>query len=255
MGRIGGDKTIARSGWLVAALVSGVLVAALFWLMPGPPTIRPQAKPSVPLLRYLGSGLTNSDEGYETLAAVWSPSFISLPFRVQARRVLTNAPGGEISPPVDPPAESAMLLPMPANLAVNLSGISANMKNPVKVQFDLPNISPENRSDKHGDVGSVRRGLQVEWGGGLAGRPLDIAALCLADWPAVSKSVVLSARMSLDSEGHVAHVMLEMPSDDPELNAKAVRLLYQCVLPPEAATECEGTITIQLPLVPSTPAK
>ena len=93
----------------------------------------------------------------------------------------------------------------------------------------------------------------MEWGGGLAGRPLDVSPLLLADWPEVSKSIVMRASISIGADGRVSRVMLEMPSDDPALNAHAVRLMYRCALPPEVSAECEGTITLQPPLVPASP--
>lgn len=252
MGRIGAGMVSTRPGWILAVLGSCALVAALFWLMPPPRAIHAQPRSLVPLFRYAGGG-ANAQGEQGPAQANWSQNLLWLPFRAQARRLLKNTPGSEIAPPQNPPAESAMLLSMPANSAAYRSGIGADIGRRLKRQADFPVVVSKARPGKDGDAGSVRRGLQVEWGGGLAGRPLDVSPLLLADWPEVSKSIVMRASISIGADGRVSRVMLEMPSDDPALNAHAVRLMYRCALPPEVSAECEGTITLQPPLVPASP--
>ena len=87
---------------------------------------------------------------------------------------------------------------------------------------------------------------------------LRIIAICLVVWALCSYGFGIVLRPALSSisigaDGRVSRVMLEMPSDDPALNAHAVRLMYRCALPPEVSAECEGTITLQPPLVPASP--
>ena len=254
MGRIGAGIPSQRPGWILAALAGGAIVAAVILLVPRPRAIHAQERPSVPLFRYVAGDADGAQGRNGTPAATWSSALLWMPFRAQARRFLTDAPGGEIAAPQAPPVESAMLLAMRADAAASRGGIYAEIGRPLKLKADVPSVFSHAAPKSNGDAGSVRRGLQVEWGGGLAGRPLDVSPLLLADWPAVSKSVVLSARMRIGSDGRVSSVMLEMPSEDPALDAHAVRLLYRCALPPGAAAACEGTITLQPPLVPAAPA-